>query len=573
MKKYSLLFLVCLIVPSVVQAQTIPTPPRAMFASWAEGSGTNRTVNLNWTDSNNETSFHIQRKIGTGAWTALTAATNIPAGSTSFSDTTVPRGTSALRTFVYYRLRAKNSVGDSDAAEVATVGVPFSWPTSTYDTDADGILESQEGDYSGTDTDWRNALRDSDGDGVPNAWEANGVTAAPGVSGIVVTVDASRTASDTVTETRTISAAITRLTGTTLNLYRMIVVRPGVYNENINYAGTFQIAFVADKSAANRYKETVIRGLGTTPVANVIGSCVFSGFVFERATGSQGAAVNWSEPALPVARVSVVGLSNCIFRGMNTGATSVVEQSRGRLLIEHCTMYNNGVANGSAAHSYSLEQPVAAEVFLKTTARLHVENSVFWNPINITVPEFQSDGEHQFVTSIMYGVPPSGCVHVNPNLKPSGYLINSGSAAASGGTYVVGATTNDIHGESYSTNATGALRARGADSWLDSDTDLIPDFADRLIFDPLNATADLDDDQMNELVEYQDDTDIYAADSVYITRDEALRFFIRQGDIDFLTQSQGDARYVLKGSSGQTLRVAPGGNIPMGSFSGGSPPP
>ncbi|MCX6856796.1 MAG: hypothetical protein NTV80_18050, partial [Verrucomicrobia bacterium] len=421
MKKYSLIFFVSMIAPLFVQAQTVPNPPRTLSATWSEGSSTNRTVNLSWSDgSTNEVSFYIQRKIGTGAWTALTAAATLPVNTTSFSDVTVPRGTSALRTFLYYRLRARNGVGDSDAAEVATVAVPFSWPTSTYDVDADGILESQESLYGGSDADWKNALRDSDGDAIPNAWEANGVTAAPSAAGIVVTVDASRTAADTATETKTIAAAITKLTGTTLNLYRMIVIRPGVYNENINYTGTFQIAFVADKSPAYRYRECVIRGSGTTPVASVIGSCVFNGFIFERASASQGAAINWSEPAVPVARVSIAGLTNCIFRGMNTGVTSVIEQSRGRLLIEHCTLYNNGVANGSVAHSYSLEEPVATEVFLKSTARLHVENSIFWNPINITVPELKSNGERLFISSIMYGGSEVGTEHINPNLKPSG---------------------------------------------------------------------------------------------------------------------------------------------------------
>jgi hypothetical protein len=259
---------------------------------------------------------------------------------------------------------------------------------------------------------------------------------------------------------------------------------------------------------------------------------------------------------------------------MNTGTTSVIEQGRGRLLIEHCTLYNNGVANGSLAHSYSLEEPVAAEVFLKSTARLHVENSVFWNPINITVPEFQSNGERQFISSIMYGGSEVGTEHINPNLKPSGYLINSGSAAAGGGLSSPGSVFTDIHGENYAAAFNGqSYRARGADSWVDSDTDFIPDFADRLIADSGNAFADLDFDLMTEREEYEDDTDVYSADSVYMTRDEALRVFIKEGDIDFLTQAQGDARYIMKSSGGDTVRVAPGGNIPMGSFSGGSPPP
>lgn len=570
-------------------AQTPPitqlpnTPTQFHVTGWSEGAST-RTVHLSWShnsvQSNSPGSFYIQRRLITSTasgWTTLTAATALPSETRTFEDATLPRFVG--RTFVFYRLRAKNNIGDSDAVEVATVGIiTGTAPNQTvgYDLDADGITDAQESAFGGTDNDWTTAARDSNGDGIPNAWQANGVTWHPSVNGIVVTVDASRKDLDTATETKTISAAITKLTGTTLNLYRMIVVRPGVYNENINYTGTFQIAFVADKSAAYRYKECIIRGSGTAPVANVVGSCVFSGLVFERANGSQGAAISWAEPAVPVARVSVAGLVNCIFRGMNTGDTSVVEQSRGRLLIEHCTLINNGVNVDSPGHSYSLRHPtVSAEVPLKSTARLHAENSVFWNPVNISVPEFQSLGERTIVSSIMFRAPnvPSvlGTEHVNPNLKPSGYLLTSGSAAAFGGTSIAGSSAlNDMHGESY---GAGGYRARGADAWHDADADLIPDFADRLISDPLNASSDLDFDLMTELEEYQDDTDIYSSDSVYITRDEALRTFIKENDTDFLTRADGDSRYVMKSSGGDTVRVAPGGNIPMGSFSGGSPPP
>lgn len=555
-----------------------PRPPSQLTAAWAIGSGTTRAIQLNWQDNSaNETSFYIQRKIGAGTWATLAAATALPPGTNSFSDETIPRGTSSTAvSHVYYRLRAKNGTIESGAAEVATIGIPFAWPTTNYDQDADGIPENLESTYGGTDNDWSNAFGDTNGNSIPNAWEANGVTSL--AFNTAVTVDATRTLPDTSTETKTIGAAISKLSGTHNKNYRVILVKPGIYNENINNASTYNIAFVADKSMGNKYTACEVRGSGTTPVISTIGSSVFIGFVVSRTAGTRGAAFSYSESATPGARVSICGLINCLFSGMDTDVSPLVMQNRGRLSIVHTTFYNNSVSANAKAHTYSSgEWAVTATAPLESTAQVSITNSILWNPIRVSIPECFSVGQIQLDGSIMYNSkhatePVAGTAHVNPNLTPAGYLLTAYSAANYGGVENTG-ISYDIHGETHSLNVNSqTLRGRGADAWSDIDADGIPDFADSNIHSPLNAQQDLDFDLLSELAEYQDGTDPDSADSAYLTYDQAQRLFMPASSSNYLTRTEADARYIQRDGALQRVRVLPGGNIPMGSFSGGSNP-
>jgi subtilisin family serine protease len=89
-----------------------PTAPDQVSAQFTEGS-----VQLSWRDrSANETGFQVQRRTGSGAWTALAT---LPAGSTAYTDSGVLPGES-----YGYHVRATGPDENSAFSAEATVSVP-----------------------------------------------------------------------------------------------------------------------------------------------------------------------------------------------------------------------------------------------------------------------------------------------------------------------------------------------------------------------------------------------------------------------------------------------------------------
>jgi alpha-tubulin suppressor-like RCC1 family protein/subtilisin family serine protease len=100
----------------VKPATIIPSAPSNLTAVAAIGN----TVNLSWTDnSNNETGFYLERKIGTNGTFVRLATLN--SGVTAFQDRNLIQGTQ-----YFYRLASKNSVGSSysNIASVTTLPAP-----------------------------------------------------------------------------------------------------------------------------------------------------------------------------------------------------------------------------------------------------------------------------------------------------------------------------------------------------------------------------------------------------------------------------------------------------------------
>jgi glucose/arabinose dehydrogenase len=115
------------------QTGSAPAAPSSLVATGATGA-----INLTWADnSNNETSFSVERRLGsTGTWSEIVT---LPAGSTSYAD-----GTVAASTTYDYRVRARNAIGDSSYSNIAsaTSGGPVvtipSAPTTATATAASG---------------------------------------------------------------------------------------------------------------------------------------------------------------------------------------------------------------------------------------------------------------------------------------------------------------------------------------------------------------------------------------------------------------------------------------------------
>lgn len=559
--------LICSLLSFTALAQAQLAPPTNLTAEWLQEGGT-RKVNLAWQNnaSGSTTGWVVQRKVGAGAWANQTAASSLSGEDTSYQDSGITQTPTSL-IYYYYRVRAKNGSTMSGWAEVATAGIPSAWPADNYDSDADGITDAAETAAGLNPFDWMDGSGDTDGDLIPNAWEVGLGTSITTPDTLIphVTVDASYTGTDTATLTSTINGAITKLLGASAGNppFRIILVKPGVYKENINHTKDVQIALIADRSGTNPKKECVIQGVSNGPVVSTDGSLVMDGFVITRAPSTSGPAFYVTEPASPTTRIYLTRMSNCIVRNMNTGADAVVRQYRGRLVLAHCTFFMNACADGSPAHSYATG-PLTGTAPLEATSRLKVWNCVFWNPINTRVPEFQSVGTWSMTNTICYAQSLPGAAQVNPGLTPKGYLMNGGSPANTGGE--LGAhVLLDMHGE-----VRFDPPGRGADEWNDLDQDGIPDFADTNPYSAANAGDDLDEDLLTELGEYQAGTSLESADSQFLTLEQALRLFadmpanLFQG---YLTRTEADGLYMKKNSVPlQKVRVAPGGDIDMGDF-------
>lgn len=113
-----------------VIAGTPVVPTNLTAITNADGS-----VTLNWTDSStNETGFIIERSLDNGqTWVAITTTA---ANATSFTDTTVPQGSTAL-----YRIKANNQLGSSGTSNTVSQN---GTDASATDTDGDGMPDAYE---------------------------------------------------------------------------------------------------------------------------------------------------------------------------------------------------------------------------------------------------------------------------------------------------------------------------------------------------------------------------------------------------------------------------------------------
>jgi parallel beta-helix repeat protein len=111
---------------------TIPAEPNNLTAM----PKTSSNIILSWTDNaNNETGFKIERKTGSGSYSQITAVT---ANTTDYNDT----GLSPLTTYTY-RVRAYNSVGDSNCSNEASAITLNTIPVAPSNLTATAVSGSQ----------------------------------------------------------------------------------------------------------------------------------------------------------------------------------------------------------------------------------------------------------------------------------------------------------------------------------------------------------------------------------------------------------------------------------------------
>lgn len=156
--------------PAPKQETPPPPPPPPVAPSNLVATSTNsQSVTVSWVDTaSDESGFRLERRLSNGVFAPLTS---LPPNSTSFLDVSVQ----ADQTY-FYRLRALNASGESEASNEASATVPPlppppptapQLPPAGLDTESDGLTDLEESLY-GTDA----RTPDSDGDGFLDGNEA-----------------------------------------------------------------------------------------------------------------------------------------------------------------------------------------------------------------------------------------------------------------------------------------------------------------------------------------------------------------------------------------------------------------
>lgn len=446
----------------------IPTNARLLI------TGTNQ-ASVMWVDNaTGETGYEIQRRTGdSGSWGQV----NLPAAdATSWTDNAVPANSQ-----VYYRVRTKNGAFTSVWSNVACL-------TNPGDSDADGIPDGVETAAGLDPSDWKDATADLDGDGVPNVWEyalSTDMTDDNSKPAPNITVDPS-VVTETSSVKRTIHGAITALPSHSTNPpYSIVVVKPGVYEENISVASTQRVAILSDGSGSPPEIRGYSPHYNRIQVVEALGDMVIDGFRITRKAGDRGFGMT----VFPNSSRRMVRVVNCLISeqqyptGMGNGTG--IEQKLGRLVVAHSVIYGNTRNGGQGAglfSSTSSQESQAVSI-----------NSIYWNSPSGATSEVFHNGTATFVNCIIRNGSTWGGITSDPLLNPRGFLT-SGSPAIGVGASGHGAPL-DINIESRD-----ASPDIGVDEFIDVDADGIPDRFETA--GDLLPGGDDDGDGLGNLAEY-----------------------------------------------------------------------
>lgn len=375
--------------------------------------------------------------------------------------------------------------GASDGVELASGSSPY-----FEDTDLDGMWDGYE-IANGLNVLSNDMLDDKDGDGVPNLWEyAKGTLPddfgdIPPWDWIVDAANASISETDNIVGT--IGEAIAGVpvdNGNPAQSCQTILVKNGTYPESLILPGDKRIAMVGEKGAVP------VKLTGASDPEHVLeirGESVVDGFWITRPASvkrkgtSTGHGVRSELPGGKRAKVT-----NTIISG-HRAAAAVVSQMEGLVYLEHVTITGN---HADAIWSYA--------------GGVAVSNSILWNPNSNYGEVLGSVSAFNNITrGGIYGVDVDPLLHSNGTLSLGSSAIDEAMDLAPLG--------RDIHGEEPS----GESRDLGADEWVDSDGDSLPDVWELLHFTNLeaNATDSSDDDSLSNLEEFINGTDPLSEDT------------------------------------------------------------
>ena len=249
---------------------------------------------------------------------------------------------------------------------------------------------------------------------------------------------------------------------------------------------------------------------GTSPTVT---NCAFSG----NSAGAHGGGM-YNESGCPT-------VTNCIFKGNSASAGGGMRNESACPMVANCTFSGNSAHRGGGMYNLGNSSPTVTNctfnansayscggaIYNTDNSSPTVTNCILWENVpdeiyddngGITTVTFSAVGDGNPGDGIVY--PGTGNLDDDPLLTGHGVHLTVGSPCREGGR-----PAGDYHGQTDldgEPRVCGAGVDMGADEWLDTDEDELPDFWEELHFglptagDPL---ADEDGDLVMNLDEYR----------------------------------------------------------------------
>lgn len=380
--------------------------------------------------------------------------------------------------------------GVTDGDEVDTHGTD---PLDT-DTDDDEMDDGWEVQY-GLDATTANALEDDDNDRYPNIFEFRGSTdpssssSVPTADYVVDQVNGGTSSTDNIYET--VQEAIDKAE-TDGAPERVVLVKAGVYtgegNTNVVFAGSAPTTLVIGEFGA---AATVIDGLGAWPGWKIRRGAVLESMTFRR-------VVHWT---IHVAyATSPVRLSNLVVHdNLAYGNTGEDARHGGGMTVIGSTVdvVSSSFVDNDSAGSLSYDGLIAI------SSTLFLSNSVFWNEEGGTIHLFSAatvSGNYSLISGYTLSGTGNLASSTDPGMRPDGRMLPSSPMLSAGGGLAASRLDLDLEARASSNPDIGA------DAWVDSDSDSLPDGWEILIasnLTTLSGTGDADSDGLTDLQEYE----------------------------------------------------------------------
>ncbi len=405
--------------------------------------------------------------------------------------------------------------GASDSAEFAAGTDPWN-----SDSDFDGIPDGYELAKGLDPLDHRDALEDKDGDRIPNLYEYIRSTDADNATSVPAT---NYTVNPAGGGTHTTIAAAVNAAKSASGDCKIILVKSATYNESAIAVGTKRIMLMGERSLLT---PTIATSSANACINLTSSGSVVDGLILTHTgtTGNSGITVNMSGYR------SQARLVNCLLVGNRAAQGGGILLSNGELLVDHCTLSRNSSA------AWNGEGGSGRGIYVNAGGLLRLRNSIVWNPTTTAGSEqifVHASGGIAISNSIVLGGE-HGSMDDDPLLDHYGCL-RPGSPAIdpSGGISLTGILV-DVHGETRTSPPD-----IGADEYVDSDTDGLPDWwelrflgslsddgsgdpdsdglttAQEFTFGSNSAAADTDGDGASDSAEFAAGTDPWNSDSDY----------------------------------------------------------
>jgi hypothetical protein len=392
--------------------------------------------------------------------------------SLGITSATADNDLDGLNNLQEYEITASSpTIADTDG-DGLNDGAEMSAGTDLYDTDTDtdGMTDGKEVQFGLSPLDDSDALKDMDGDRIPNVFETanntlpNSATSFPAP---FITVDP-LIGTETTTTKKTIQAAINSTNNPTSG-YKIVRVKTGTYAESV-LIDSRKILLLGDLGV----NPPIISPVSGDALRIYENAGVIDGFWIRRNISNSSARGVYISLDKDKDQCRIL---NCKITGFNYSTASAIYVSTGRTSVVHCTLMDNSGSSYSRAISVS------------SGCKLIIQNSILWNIDKGAANEIYEStvGSTTVTTSIIRGGA-FGAISSQP-LTDRYHWLMSGSPAIGAGTQLSFAS-KDIHGESRTVSSPDI----GADQRLDSDADSLPDWWEIQYFGNLTKTSTGDND-------------------------------------------------------------------------------